>query len=245
MEEEKEEKLWRSPFSEISKMTQISILVEYEIGTELHSMQVDFPFVFKLQEEAILGTKFYKVLHHEVRKYALNNLYDQGVQKDAVEDITIRVVNQPEIFILTVDGPFDSKSFLDLLTTNDFKISELGKLMVDERINKKYYPKHVIFWNTKYSYYEKFTLQTFKMVDEVGRETLEGLWTGEYNRQSQQLSYGDLFDSAKNCHFEPALIIWEVFTNEEVRVSEISSIGKQTITVKEKRENPAKFQYVT
>lgn len=167
-EEEKDIKYWRSPYSEISKMMQFSIVVEYEIGTKKHTVQMDIPFIFKLRNEAVSGRRFYKVLNSEIRKYAMDNLYDQGVQKSTLEDISIRIVNQPEVFALTLEGGFDSIKFYTVMEDNEFRISDIGKLGYDDKSMKRYYPKHAIFWNTKHSYYEKFTLNTFKCIDEKG-----------------------------------------------------------------------------
>lgn len=60
-------------------------------------------------------------------------------------------------------------------------------------------------------------------------ETVQGFWIGEYNRVSQQLTYGDLFESCKSCHLEPALIIWTKYEEIPVRVSEDPITGRQKI----------------
>jgi hypothetical protein len=128
------------------------------------------------------------------------------------------------------------------MENDHFWLDHLFKIELDANITKRYYPRHAIFWNTKYGYYERFTLSTFKMLDEGGKETIQGMWIGEYNKKPQQLAYGDLFYDVVKCHLEPALIIWQKFEHIYIRVEENKISGKQLVDRVDHYENPDKFK---
>ena len=235
-------KYWASPYSEISKTWQLSFLVEYEAGSEKDIIQLDLPFVFKLSDQAIVPRKFPQILVEEIRRYALSQLCEQGVERNTIEDIQLRAVNQPELFILSLEGRTDKSAFCKAMENDHFWLDHLFKIELDANITKRYYPRHAIFWNTKYGYYERFTLSTFKMLDEGGKETIQGMWIGEYNKKPQQLAYGDLFYDVVKCHLEPALIIWQKFEHIYIRVEENKISGKQLVDRVDHYENPDKFK---
>lgn len=161
---------WISPYSEISKMTQLSFKVEYQAGEHKEIKQMDLPFVIRINVEAFTNKEFPIVFKNDIRRYALRNLKEQGIGKDMLEDVKLRLVNQPEIIICAFDGSFldteDEKpefyktgrkvsaameNFCNSLEVNDFQLDKLFMLNKGDKITKRYYPKHILLWNTKYS----------------------------------------------------------------------------------------------
>jgi hypothetical protein len=56
-----------------------------------------------------------------------------------------------------------------------------------------------------------YSLQIFRFQTERGEEGMEGFWTGEYDGQTDQLPYYDLFPILKERHAIPVLCLWETF----------------------------------
>lgn len=125
---------------------------------------------------------------------------------------------------------------------NEIKLENLFKIDSKDGISKRYYQKHAVFWNTKQGYYERFSLQIFRSLDERGQEDLEGMWIGEYNRRPQQLGYLDLFKEVDRCRLEPVLIIWECFEAYKVKITEYSSTGRRNIEPILEHQNSDKFK---
>jgi hypothetical protein len=97
---------WISPYSEISKMTQLSFKVEYQSGDRKETKQMDLPFVIRINVEAFTNKEFPIVFKNDIRRYALRSLKEQGIGKDMLEDVKLRLVNQPEIIICAFEGSF-------------------------------------------------------------------------------------------------------------------------------------------
>jgi hypothetical protein len=203
---------------------------------------MDFPFVFKLKNDALRNTTITEILRAEFRRYASDLLYDQGIDKNNSEDFQMKIVNQPEVFIIAIDETIDIPMFCDAMEDIEITLESLFSLNVDDKILKRYFPKHAVFWNTKYSIYEYFTLQTFRLLDERGKEIIQGNWIGEYNKKSQQVNFDDLFHLVKKCNIDPVLIIWERFEVNSVDIVESNVTGKQRVKYTHDQENPDKYK---
>jgi hypothetical protein len=115
MESDQSPNQWLEPFSEMSRIAQFSFLVEYKLGAEEGSIQLNLPLLYKLSSESFTaGKKFSHVLKNDIRRYAHSMLKEQGISEDACEEIHLKLVNQPEIFIAYFEGDFaPSKNMKD------------------------------------------------------------------------------------------------------------------------------------
>jgi hypothetical protein len=237
IEEGKEGKIWPNPYSEISRWWMFSFEV-----TCLPDQQVQFdlPLVFCINE--ISSKKLPHVIQREIRRYAYTRMGEQGVEGGTDNNFKIKVVNQPEVFWVTIGEQVDKIEFWNAMEENSIVPSDLFDLMDECKFVKTYYPKHAVFWNTKYGIYEVFTLQTFKYLDERGVEKVEGMWIGEYNKKSQQVHYTDLFENVKTWNIEPILILWERFSLYNAELAESLEVGKRKYTLTQISENPDKYK---
>lgn len=160
--------------------------------------------------------------------------------KEGTEYI-LRVVNFPEIFVVSPEGDPDKELLYESLKYNDIELQDYFLVSNKTDITKRYIPKHMIFWNTKYNVYEKFTLQTFKFM-EGGKERIEGMWVGTHDGESKQLDYISFFDALKDTHLELVLMVWETLEVLNVRIKETPDGLKQDYKVTLVEDNPDKFQ---
>jgi len=206
-------------------------LVEYKssIESKTQTIQLDLPFIFQLNIETARFKKLDAFMKQEIHRFAVDYLESKQIDKNDIQDFSLRIENQPEIFIVSIQGSVDKSSFYSLLDeSSEIYYHDIFKLPLDEIYTKMLLIKHIVFWNTKLGIYEKFTLQTFKMVDE-GKEKWNGMWIGTYDEEPKQLEFSDFFTSVEGAHFEIILIIWESFQIMNVEIDEDRISGRQKV----------------
>ncbi|CAI2387180.1 unnamed protein product [Moneuplotes crassus] len=268
--EEKKSECWISPYTEVSKMARFSFKVEYNIGRETKVAQLDLPLVYKMNIEEMTRKPLPDQLENDIRRYALKHLVEQGVSQDSCEDLTLRIVNQPEIFALEIEGSFEeddihsttstssglykpktsfrsTKPMLDLfckiMNKNDFIVSDLFKICKDDKRVKEYYPKHIVLWNTEYSCSEVYTLQAFKYEDHRGKQCVQGFYSGTYNLKEDVQDYSELFDEIKHRDVYPTLIIFECYETLKCEVEERKTTGSQFVKTFNSEHKEDKYTY--
>lgn len=230
MAEAQNQSKWVSPYSEISKMLQISLIVEFRTskGYDMQTAMFDFPFVFHIDGMELRFDSFKVFLKNEFRKQVQHFLVESGIKESDIFDLEMWIVNQPELFIASIGPNIDKKSFYSILENGEIVYDTLFKFPKDATFTKKLLFKHIVFWNLEYKIYEKFTLQTFKYIDH-GVEKMNAMWIGEYDKEPQQIDYSEFFEALERCHLTPVLIIWEKLQALEVTVKQDTFTGFQTI----------------
>lgn len=113
VEETKQEDVWVSPYSEISKALQISLVIEYKTNNtrEQYKTYFDVPFVFSLDSKAVKFKNFTTFFKEQINKMALKHLEELLRNEDEVDEFSLEIVNQPEILIASISGNIDKDTF--------------------------------------------------------------------------------------------------------------------------------------
>ncbi|CAI2387383.1 unnamed protein product [Moneuplotes crassus] len=266
--EERKEGSWVSPYSEISKMARFSFEVEFQTIKGPKIAQLDLPLVYRMDVNEMVRRPFTDILKDHIGKHVLDSLVNQGISRDCCDDLSLRIVNQPEIFIVEFEGFSEddktsisstsnfykpraefasSKQNLDLfckiMKKNEFTLSDLFKIRKDDKIVKEYYPKHVVLWNTAYECSEVYTLQAFRYEDERGKQCVQGFFSGTYNLKEDVQDFSDLFEEIKYRDVYPTLIIFECYETHKCEVEESQTSGTQFVRIIKPQSIENKYTY--
>lgn len=176
--------------SEISKSIQLIFEVNSEIGNQFYEM----PFVIKLSASSISLKSFSQIVKDEIDRIITSDLA-KNYKSKSIKDFNCTLVSQPEVLLISFDRDIDKETLCNSLESSEIIYHSVFNLPPEDKISKRMIPKHLVVWNTKLNIYESFTHQTFRYI-EGGRERIESMWTGKYDRVDQQVS-DTFFDAVK------------------------------------------------
>lgn len=85
-------------------MARFSFEVEFQTMKEPKIAKLDLPLVYRMDVNEMVKKPFADLLKYHIGKHVFNSLVNQGISPDCLDDLSLRIVNQPEIFIVEFEG---------------------------------------------------------------------------------------------------------------------------------------------